>query len=114
MAKINYKTRDADLTAASEEKNKYNGHAEGVKMEDRSCTDVFFCLFFFVFMNIMVAISIYAFIKGDPVKILTKYDSDGNMCGQPNQNASWLNTTTFLSGNRDFTNFTFKYYSNLD
>ncbi len=29
----------------------------------------------------MIAISIYSFVKGDPVKILTKYDSDGNMCG---------------------------------
>ena len=83
-------------------------------MEGRSCTDVFCLLFFFVFMNIMTAITIYAFVKGDPIKILTKYDSDGNRCGIPNQNASQLNTTSFLSGNRDFTNYTFKYYSNLD
>ena len=57
-------------------------------MEDRSCTDVLCMILFYVFMNIMIAISIYAFAKGDPVKILTKYDSDGNMCGQPSQNAS--------------------------
>jgi len=36
----------------------------------------------------MIAISIYAFIQGDPKKILTKFDSDGNRCGFPNQIAS--------------------------
>ena len=36
----------------------------------------------------MIAISIYAFIQGDPQNILTKFDSDGNRCGFPNQNAS--------------------------
>jgi hypothetical protein len=40
----------------------------------------------------MIAISIYAFIQGDPQKILTKFDSDGNRCGFPNQNASASNT----------------------
>ena len=53
-------------------------------MEGRSCTDIFFCLLFVVFMNVIIAISIYSFVKGDPVKILTKYDSDGNSCGFPN------------------------------
>jgi len=57
-------------------------------MEGRSCTDVFCLILFFVVMNIMIAITLYAFVKGDPIKILTKYDSDGNICGIPNQNAS--------------------------
>lgn len=57
-------------------------------MEDRSCTDVICLLFFFVVMNIMIAITLYAFAKGDPIKILTKYDSDGNRCGMPYQNLS--------------------------
>ena len=50
-------------------------------MDDRSCTDVLCMLLFAIFMSIMIAISIYAYVKGDPVKILTKYDSNGNMCG---------------------------------
>lgn len=62
----------------------------------------------------MIAITIYAFVKGDPIKILTKFDSDGNKCGLANQNASYLNTTSFLQESRDFSNYTFKYYPNLD
>jgi len=40
----------------------------------------------------MIAISIYAFVQGDPTKILTKFDSDGNRCGFPNQIASVSNS----------------------
>jgi len=36
----------------------------------------------------MIAISIFAFVQGNPQKILTKFDSDGNRCGFPNQIAS--------------------------
>lgn len=57
-------------------------------MDDRSCTDVFCLIFFIVFINFMVAIQTYAFVKGDPIKILTKFDFDENKCGLPNQNYS--------------------------
>ena len=50
-------------------------------MDNRKCTDILCCLSFFIFLMGMLAISIFALSKGDPTKILTKFDSDGNQCG---------------------------------
>jgi hypothetical protein len=52
----------------------------------RRMTDVFFCLFFIVFIFGMVAVYAYAFTKGRPALIVQGWDSDGLGCG--------LNTTT--------------------
>jgi len=60
----------------------------------------------------MIAISIYAFVQGDPQKILTKFDSDGNRCGFPNQIASA--SLSIFTQPRDFSNYTFKYFTKLD
>jgi hypothetical protein len=56
----------------------------------------------------MGVISIYAIGTGDPWIILTPFDSDGNQCGMPDQQS-----TTGL-GVRDFTDYKFKFYTDLD
>lgn len=56
----------------------------------------------------MLAISGYAIGTGDPWKILTPFDSDGNQCGMPNQKA-----TPGLP-ERDFTEYKYKFYTDLD
>lgn len=75
---------------------------------DRSCTDVICCLVFCLFFACMGAISIYAIGTGNPWKILTPYDSDGNRCGFPDQEA------TPGLGKRDFTEYKYKFYTDLD
>jgi hypothetical protein len=51
-------------------------------IEDRSCTDVFMCILFCLFLLCMVCVSIYGFSAGDPYKIITPFDSEGNICGE--------------------------------
>ena len=57
-------------------------------MMDRICTDVICCFLFVVFIVGMIGISGYALAMGDPTKMLTPFDSDGNRCGFPNQKAT--------------------------
>lgn len=51
----------------------------------RKTTDLFFCLFFIIFVFGMVAVYAYAFTKGRPTLIVQGWDGDGLACG--------LNTT---------------------
>jgi len=44
---------------------------------------------------------------GSPEKILTKYDSDGNQCGLPDQRRSFNNKS------RDFSEYELKYFTNI-
>ena len=48
------------------------------------CTDIVFCLLFCIFVVGMIGVSGYALATGDPTKLLTPYDSDGNLCGGTN------------------------------
>ena len=48
---------------------------------DRMCTDVIFCALFVLFCVGMIGISGYALAMGDPMAVLTPFDSDGNRCG---------------------------------
>jgi len=50
---------------------------------DRICTDVIFCALFCIFCVGMVGISAYALAMGEPMAVLTPFDSDGNQCGYP-------------------------------
>ena len=51
--------------------------SKGMKW-DRSCTDIICCLVFIAFTVGMVGISGYALTTGEPLKIFTPFDSDGN------------------------------------
>jgi choline transporter-like protein 2/4/5 len=57
-------------------------------MMDRICTDVICCVLFVIFCVGMIGISGYALAAGDPLKLLTPFDSDGNRCGMKNQIAT--------------------------
>lgn len=101
---------------------------------NRSCTDIVFCIFFIVFVVGMIGVSGFALATGEPSKIMTPYDSDGNACGMPGQiasigkylSASEENTmtadektamTTAFSKDvleaRDFTDYPVRVYTNL-
>lgn len=77
---------------------------------DRSCTDVICCLVFTAFIFGMIVVSAIAFSEGDPLKIFTPFDSDGNRCGLPDQTLS--NTTGNVM--RDFTEYKYKYFTGLE
>lgn len=53
----------------------------GTMKEERNCTDPCCCIVFIAFIVAMVALSVYAIANGDPERILTPFDSDGNACG---------------------------------
>ena len=46
-------------------------------VSDRSCTDCICCLVFVAFLVGMGFCAIYGFAKGDPVRLLTGWDTDG-------------------------------------
>ncbi|KAK9719051.1 Plasma-membrane choline transporter [Popillia japonica] len=50
-------------------------------LKHRSCTDVICLFIFIVFIGCWAGIGIYAFVNGDPNKLLVPRDSDGNRCG---------------------------------
>lgn len=50
-------------------------------MDNRQCTDVLCCVLFGVTLLAMIAVSVFAIMNGDPMKLATPFDSDGNLCG---------------------------------
>jgi len=48
---------------------------------ERGCTDILCCLIFIVFTVAILGVSFYALGSGDPSRIMTPFDSDGNACG---------------------------------
>ena len=44
---------------------------------NRSCTDVICCLLFLAFLVGMGGVGAYGYINGDPMLLLTAWDSDG-------------------------------------
>ena len=55
---------------------------------DRKCTDLFFCLLFFLFLCSFFTIGAIGFTEGDPSLLLYPYDSSGSQCGRPNTPSS--------------------------
>ena len=54
---------------------------ENGPVQDRSCTDVLFCLVFIIFIAGMAAVTGYGMLYGNPQLLLTTFDGDGNGCG---------------------------------
>jgi hypothetical protein len=48
---------------------------------ERKCSDVLCCLIFLAFFVLMLVLSFYGISKGDPLNILTPFDTKGNRCG---------------------------------
>ena len=72
--------RQSDIDEANKDENKLKPEDKGIKW-DRSCTDVICCLIFLVQLGSMIGITGYAISEGDPLKMLTPFDSVGNKCG---------------------------------
>jgi hypothetical protein len=70
------KFRSQDVEDSKNEK--YAIKIKGMKMNDRSCTDILCCLVFVVFLCSCIAITGLGIKEGDPAKIMTPFDSDGN------------------------------------
>jgi hypothetical protein len=75
--------RQADLDEANSDKHKLDVKDKGLKWE-RSCTDTLFCLVFTFAISAMLLASAYGLKNGDPMKIITPFDSVGNKCGATN------------------------------
>ena len=69
-------TKEEDIDAANDPKNKLP--QQGMKMDNRHCTDSLCCIVFVVFIVGLIGLSGYAFTSGDPHRLMTPFDSDGN------------------------------------
>jgi len=105
--------RDKDIEDSKNEK--YSIKIKGMKMTDRSCTDILCCLVFVVFIFSCIGITGMSVTQGDPAKIMTPFDSDGNQCGQLLQDRT--NVTNDAGAEvpfvRDFTDYPYKYFTNI-
>ena len=93
-----------DVEASTKECNRIQ--KKDMVME-RSCTDFLCCILFGIFVAAMVFVTMFAVEKGDPNRILTPFDSDGNECGQP------LQIATGGLGQRDFSPYKYKYFTSI-
>jgi len=50
----------------------------------RSCTDPICCILFVVFIASLVGITGYSVKNGNPMAMITPFDSAGNRCGMKN------------------------------
>jgi len=71
-------TKDWDEEARKHKEDNPDG--KGL-VRDRGCTDCLCCAIFLAFIVATVGISAMGFKQGDPAKLLTPFDSDGNQCG---------------------------------
>jgi choline transporter-like protein 2/4/5 len=46
---------------------------------NRHCTDVIMCILFLIFFCGMFATAAYGYAYGDPTKLITPFDTDGNI-----------------------------------
>jgi hypothetical protein len=105
--------RQADIEEANKAENKIDPKDKGMNW-DRSCTDIFCCLLFVVFFVVMVGVSFLGFTQGDPMRIVTPFDSVGNRCGAKLQGVEIMAGTGVLSVNTtDYSMFPYKYFSNI-
>ena len=71
-----------------EDVDKYKKHLEddgkgyeNGPIENRTCSDIFMCILFLVFIVGMFGAASYGFKNGDPRKLIIGWDSDANGCG---------------------------------
>ncbi len=82
MRSIDYPDKDKEL--AIDAKNGTPGTlASGIVVE-RQRRDIIFFLVFVLFICGMFATAAYGYAKGNPVKLLTPFDSKGTQCGLKN------------------------------
>ena len=50
-------------------------------LEDRSCTDILFCLIFLAFLGGFGIVSVFGYQNGKPERLLAPLDANGRFCG---------------------------------
>ena len=75
-------TMDLILSLQGDSKNKTPDALKNGVVMDRSCTDILMCTVFTIFFCGMFATAAYGYANGDPLKVITAFDSDGNQCGK--------------------------------
>lgn len=76
--------READIKEANEKKS--NDPPFKTINWERTCTDKLCCLIFIAFIGSIIGLTGYAFTNGDPRRIITPFDSVGNLCGNIDPN----------------------------
>lgn len=92
--------RKEDIEEANRPENK--NMTGGINMDNRKCTDVIMCIVFVVFIGLLGYITNFSLAEGDPIKIITPFDSQGNKCGFNN-----------LTSGVDMTEYRFKFLPNI-
>lgn len=62
-------------------KIKADKELENGPIKNRGCTDIIFCLLFTVFVGYYIYAVVMGIATGDPEKLITPFDEDGNGCG---------------------------------
>ena len=91
--------KEKDLEDAHSKK--FKSEKDGINFNNRHCTDVLCCLVFVAFVGAMIAVAGYSLQNGNPLVLMTPYDSGGNQCGMPGQTGG------------DFSDYKYKYLSGL-
>jgi choline transporter-like protein 2/4/5 len=50
-------------------------------MENRSCTDILFCIIFLAFLGGLGVVSVFGYQNGSPERLFAPLDADGRFCG---------------------------------
>ena len=50
-------------------------------LEDRSCTDILFCIIFLAFLGGFGIVSFFGYQNGKPERLFAPLDADGRFCG---------------------------------
>jgi solute carrier family 44 (choline transporter-like protein), member 2/4/5 len=54
-------------------------------LEDRSCTDILFCIIFLAFLGGFGIVSLFGYQNGKPDRLLAPLDGNGRFCGIDNE-----------------------------
>lgn len=92
--KYKKKSSDKDIEmGTSKKKNKVRSRKDSSESErsnydftpitdKHSCTDIICTVLFFIFIILLVAVSVFAYMNGNPASLIKPHDSDGNVCGE--------------------------------
>eukprot|EP00095_Tigriopus_kingsejongensis_P005861 maker-scaffold38_size502422-snap-gene-1.13 protein:Tk05861 transcript:maker-scaffold38_size502422-snap-gene-1.13-mRNA-1 annotation:"hypothetical protein DAPPUDRAFT_305570" len=65
------------------EKHEHDPEFDG-PIKKRSCTDILCLLLFLIFIGAWIAVAVYAFINGNPERLIYPSNSNGEICGRGN------------------------------
>lgn len=105
--------KGAHVDRVRHSKLKMNPKLENGPAANRTCTDICCCVIFIAFIIGYIGIFVYGVINGDPWKLVTPFDTDGNGCGHTDGYGNykyiyfWKLTDPFAYANGDYYKQTF-------